>query len=50
VGDLVADLTDVSKPGDGNRALRKAIVTYDWPQIARLARHIEGRLRQHGGS
>ncbi|MGB5833811.1 MAG: hypothetical protein WBG92_17730, partial [Thiohalocapsa sp.] len=25
------------------------IVTYDWPQIARLARYIEERLRQHDG-
>jgi hypothetical protein len=31
-----------------NLAHAQDIVTYDWPQIARLARNIEERLRQHG--
>ena len=33
-----------------NLAHAQDIVTYDWPQIARLARHIEERLRQNGAS
>jgi hypothetical protein len=32
-----------------NLAHMQDIVTYDWPQIARLARNIEERLRRHGG-
>jgi hypothetical protein len=31
-----------------NLAHAQDIVTYDWPQIARLARNIEERLRRHG--
>jgi hypothetical protein len=31
-----------------NLAHAQDIVTYDWPQIARLARNIEERLRQQG--
>jgi hypothetical protein len=33
-----------------NLAHAQDIVTYDWPQIARLARNIEERLRQQGGA
>jgi len=32
-----------------NLAHAQDIVTYDWPQIARLARHIEERLQRHNG-
>ncbi len=33
-----------------NLAHAQDIVTYDWPQIARLARNIEEKLRQQGGN
>ena len=49
---LVKDLTDVSRPSDGNRGVRKAIdrshlvhtqdiVTHDWAQIVRMVQRIE---------